>query len=111
MRSAEKYAQTSDEINATQGQTIQETYKAYDWREAKAEKQQLRQDRRYELRKLRYQTRNRCNRRYYGYNNGYYNNYYSPYNGYYNNNGYYGPNCGDVLMGAGLGLGLYYLLN
>jgi hypothetical protein len=107
--SADKYAQQSDELTATQSETIQDTYKAYDWREAKAEKQKIRKDRQYELRKLRYQSRNRCcngNRNYNGYNNGYYN------NGYYNNqnynNGYYNsPNCNSLLWGAGL----YYLLN
>ena len=49
--SAEKYAEKSEELTANQGETIQETYKAYDWREAKEEAKQQRIDRRYELRK------------------------------------------------------------
>ncbi len=117
MNSAEKYAAQSDELTVSQSTTVQDTYKAYDWREAKAEQKQQRLDRKYELRKLRYQTRNRCctprrgyyrrNNYYNGYNNnGFYN------NGYYNNGYYNNPNCGtNLLYGAGLGLGLYHLLN
>lgn len=120
MNSAEKYAQQSDELTASQSTTVHDTYEAYDWREAKAEEKRLRQERRYELRKLRYQTRNRCYRNsFYNngyYNNGFYHNYNTPYyNGYYNSeyyNSYFGqPNCGNLLYGTGLGLGLYYLLN
>lgn len=117
MRSAEKYAAQAETLTASQSTTVQDTYKAYDWREAKAEDKQQRQDRRYELRKMRYETRNRCYppRRYYGYNNGYYGNFGYPgynYNGYNYNNGYFGnPNYNSLLYGAGLGLGLYYLLN
>lgn len=118
MRSAEKYAAQSETLTASQSTTVQDTYKAYDWREAKAEEKQEREDRRYELRKMRIETRNRCYppRRNYGYYNGYNNGYYyNPgynYNGYNYNNGYYGaPNCSSLLYGAGLGLGLYYLLN
>lgn len=103
--SAEKYAQQSDELTATQSTTQQETYKAYDWREAKAEKQQLRRDRQYELRKLRYQSRNRCCNNQ-GWNNGnYYNNGWN--NGFYNNGYYNAPTYNSLLWGAGL----YYLLN
>ena len=49
-------------------------------------------------------------------NNGYWNNGYNN-NGNWNNgnwnNGYYNnyPSCNSLLYGAGLGLGLYYLLN
>lgn len=124
MRSAEKYAEKSDELTANQGETIQQTYKAYDWREFKAEQKQQRIDRRYELRKLKIENRNRCcrqgcnrsNRPYYNNGYGYYNN---GCGGYYNNacncnpyTGYnYSPNYNGLLYGAGLGLGLYYLLN
>ena len=114
MRSAEKYAQKSEELTATQSTTIQDTYEAYDWREAKAAEKQLRQDRRYELRKLRIQNRSLCYPgRYYS---PYYYNQFSPYNyntpyGY--NNGYYGGNYGfnggSFLLGTGLGLGLGYI--
>jgi hypothetical protein len=123
-QSAAKYAEKSDELTKNQGETIQDTYKAYDWREAKEEAKQQRLDRRYELKKLRYQSRGRCNQpgRFYNdgyYNNGYYNNWnnggYNNFNnsGYYNNGGYYNqPNYNFVapLIGAGLGVGLYYLL-
>jgi V8-like Glu-specific endopeptidase len=88
--SAEKYAEKSVELTATQSETTQDTYKAYDYREAKAEKKQARIDRQHELRKLRMQNRYRCgnNRNYYnGYPNGNYNNQYY-------NNSYGLPSCG-----------------
>jgi hypothetical protein len=83
--SAEKYAEIADEINKTQGQTIQDTYTAFDWSTYKAEKKQARIDSRLDRRKMRYQYY-----RPYGYN-------YTPYNGNnnyngYNNNGYYNTN-------------------
>lgn len=124
-RAAQKYADRSEELTATQSTTVQDTYKAYDWREAKAEAKQLRKDRRYELRTLRYQSRynrvcyppRRYNYGYYNqpywYNNGYYNDGWNN-NGWYNNGyygGYYGNNCGTLLGGAALGLGLYHLFN
>lgn len=125
-KSAEKYADRVDELTANQGQTVQDTYKAYDWREAKAEAKQQRLDRRYELKKMRYQSRNRCymngyrryNGGFYNYNNGGFNNYNNGYynggfnNGYYNNNTILGaPTLGGVLLGAGLGYGLYTIFN
>lgn len=88
--SAEKYAEKSAELTATQSETTQDTYKAYDFREAKAEKQQIRKDRQHELRKLRMQNRYRCGSNRY-YNNGYSNGYNSPY---YNNSFYGLPSCG-----------------
>lgn len=115
---AQKYAERSAELTATQSTTVQDTYEAYDWREAKAAAKQLRQDRQFELRKLRYQSRNNRGfyRREYNNNNGFYNNPNTFNNGYYNN-GYYnngffgGSNCGTLLGGAVLGLGLYHILN
>ncbi len=95
--SAEKYAQQADVLTASQSTTVQDTYKAYDWREYKAEKKQERRDRRYEFRKMRFEARNRCCNRYgnrnfrygyYPYNNS---NSYSPYNV---NPYYYSPNLG-----------------
>ncbi len=81
--SQQKYADKADEINKTQGQTIQDTYTAFDWTEYKAQKKQDRKDSRYNRRQMKYQYY-----RPYGYNNGgYYNNGYNN-NGYYNN-GYY----------------------
>ncbi len=89
--SAEKYAQQADVLLQNQGETIQATYKAYDWTEHKAEKKQARIDRRHELRMER--------ARYNPYA------YYGPYN--YNGFGYYSNNtCNGILLGAGL----YHLL-
>lgn len=130
--SAEKYATQASDLTASESTTIQDTYEAYDWREAKAEEKQERQDRRYNLRAMRIQSRynycrpygyrgyhhNNWNNGYYNngfYNNGYYNNgwnngCYTGYNGF--NNGYFGaPNYTNLLIGAGLGVGLYYLLH
>jgi hypothetical protein len=125
--SADKYAGQASELTSTQSTTVQDTYEAYDWREAKAAEKQERQDRQYQLRMARAMSNNRCG--YYNngwnnngyYNNGYWNNGYNNNgnwnNGYYNNgnwnNGYYNnyPSCNSLLYGAGLGLGLYYLLN
>lgn len=125
-QSAQKYAQQKEALTASQSTTQQETYEAYDWREAKAEEQRIRQNRRYELRKLRIQNRGRCCRPY-GYqryyNNGFYHNYQpynQPFGGYYNSpfgnygnpyNFYNGTNFGDMLLGAGLGIGLYSIFN
>jgi hypothetical protein len=116
--SEEKYVEKTDELNSTQGETIQETYKAFDWTEYKAEKKQDRKDRRYEFKKMRYQNRYLYNSN--SYNNGFNNNGYNGYNGYNNNgynnnNGYYNtPNCNSVngaLNTVLLGSALYYLFN
>lgn len=56
-----KYIELADSLNRGQGTTIQSTYKAYDWYEAREERRKLRRDRNYQLRL----------------NNGYY--YGSPY--------------------------------
>lgn len=131
--SAEKYATNAADLTATQSTTVQDTYEAYDWREAKAEEKQERQDRRYNLRTMRIQSRYNYYRPGYGYgnynhnnwnngcynsgynnNNGWNNGYYgNNYNGYGNSNfGYWGkPNYTNLLLGAGLGVGLYYLLH
>lgn len=98
--SAEKYDQLSNTTETTQGKTIQETYKAYDWREAKTERRQLRSDRRYEIRKLRLESRNRYYRGMYRHNG-----FYPPYNGCY------GSSFAGSMLGAGLGLLPYYLLS
>lgn len=117
MRSAQKYADRAETLTATQSTTIQETYEAYDWREAKAEAKQERIDRRFELRKMRIESRNNrfCqpfNRRGWYYGNGFYHPGYNyNYNGFNYNPGFYNPNFGSMLYGAGLGLGLYHLFN
>lgn len=120
--SQDKYIAKSDELLQNQGETIQDTYKAYDWTENKAEEKQARQDRRYELKKMRYQYRRTCNPRpyyghntynspygynYNGYNNGYYNNNFNPYG----NQNQFNSNPTNFFSGMLLGAGLYYLFN
>lgn len=139
--SAEKYATQAADLTATQSTTVQNTYEAYDFREAKAKEKQQRLDRRYNLKTMRIQSRYNYYRPGYGYgnnnqnnwNNGCYNSGYNNNNGWNNgsfgNNGYgnngfgnngYGnnnfgywgkPNYTNLLLGAGLGVGLYYLLH
>lgn len=133
--SADKYAAQSDVLIATQSTTPQDTYEAYDWREAKDAAKQQRLDRRYDLRSMRIQSRYRMGYPNYGYhnnsnwnngyyNNGYYNNGYNNWNNGYNNNGYNnwnngyynngfsgGSNLNSFLWGAGLGLGVHYLFH
>ncbi|HIP35219.1 MAG TPA: hypothetical protein EYG85_00015 [Crocinitomix sp.] len=104
--SQKKYAEKADEINQTQGQTIQNTYTAFDWTEYKAQKKQDRKDARYNKRQMKYRYYGSCN-----YNNGYNNNgYYN--NGYYNN-GYYGntPSYNSVVNTLLLGAALYSIFN
>lgn len=75
--SLQKYTQIKDSLQSNMNTTVQQTYKAYDWYEAKMERKQQRREARYERRRLNAM---------YGYNNfGYYNNW--GYNGW--NNGYY----------------------
>lgn len=74
-----QYVAVADSINAGQGTTLQDTYKAYDWYEAKQEKKALRKQYRHELR----MERAKYSRNYYnGYSGGYYGNYYNGYNNY-----------------------------
>lgn len=108
--SQDKYMQKSDELTAAHSTTIQDTYEAYDWREAKEAKKQLRRDRNYELRKLRIQSRfpvccNQNYRRrgnyggYYGYNQPTYgySNFNPGYNSYYSS-----PFWNSMYLGAGM---------
>jgi len=115
-----KYTEQAATLNATQGETIQDTYEAFDWTEHKAKLKQDRKNRRADRYKMRYQYNHNYqnNNGYYnnnnGYNNGYNNNYNN--NGYYNNNsGYYnnGPSCNssNLYNSILLGAGLYYLFN
>lgn len=109
--SQDKYMAKSDELTKNEGETIQQTYKAFDWTEHKAEMKQQRQDRRYELKKMRYESRYRCYSQPfcnnpYGYNYGYYNNY-NPYG--YQNQYFNAPT--NFYSGMLLGAGLYYLFN
>jgi hypothetical protein len=63
-----KYIEMADSLNRDQGTTVQQTYKAYDWYEAREERRKLRRERNYQL----------------NLNSGYY--YNSPY--YYPSIGY-----------------------
>lgn len=82
--SQDRYMKVADSVNSQQGTTVQNTYKAYDWYEAKLE-------RRRQNREWRHQER-----LYNGYSNdfsfGFSGNYgYRPYNNYgYNFGNYYG---------------------
>jgi len=44
-----KYIEQADSLNRTQGSTVQETYKAYDWYEAREERRKLRRERNFQL--------------------------------------------------------------
>ena len=66
--SLNKYQLQQDKLLATMNTTVQDTYKAYDWYEAKQERKQQR-------------TADRRERRLYELQN--YGNYYNPYNNYY----------------------------
>jgi len=76
-----KYTQMADSINSLHGTTIQDTYKAIDWMEQRAEAREARRAFRRELRL----TRARYG--YYGYGYPVYSSY-----PYYNNYPYYGNN-------------------
>jgi hypothetical protein len=43
-----KYMNTADSLTSTQGTTVQETYEAYDWYEARAERRKLRREQNYQ---------------------------------------------------------------
>ena len=104
--SQDYYMENSASLTANESQTVQDTYVAYDWTTAKAERKQERRDRRYEYRRMRFEARNRCcnyntNQGFYGspYGNGYYNGYN---NGYNYNMPYYNNSYAPYLFGAGL---------
>lgn len=44
-----KYIELADSLNRNQGSTVQSTYKAYDWYEAREERRKLRRERNYQL--------------------------------------------------------------
>lgn len=97
--SQQYYIENSATLTANEGETVQDTYVAYDWTRVKEEKKQERIDRHYQYRMMRFEARNRCC----NYNQGYYGNSYNNYNPYYNN--YYTPynyNLAPYLIGAGL---------
>ena len=49
MESQQKYGILSDSLTRDQGTTVQDTYKAYDWYQAREEKRALRRERNYQL--------------------------------------------------------------
>lgn len=71
-KSLVKYDLQKDNASVQQGVTLQETYTMKDWKELKADKREVKAQRKHELRKLRMES-NAQNRRY---NNQYYNNRY-----------------------------------
>jgi len=76
MNSLVKYSAASDSLLASQGTTVQQTYKAYDWYQAREERRALRRERRHQERL----------------NNPYYYDYWFPSIGYsygFNNWGWY----------------------
>jgi hypothetical protein len=78
--SREKYMKMADSITRWHATTLQNTYKAYDWYEAKMERRDARRQNRQAVRLARAQ------RSYYYDPYSYYNPYY--YDPYYNNNRY-----------------------
>lgn len=123
-----KYVEQKEALTKNQGETIQETYEAFDWTENKLKEKNARIKRRHEIRLNRHQRNNVCySSNGYGnrYNHGYYNNGYNNYGNYnngYNNNGPYGNNYNGnnnlnsitnwgsaALTTAVLGTTLYYL--
>jgi hypothetical protein len=75
VESERKYARVADTLNAEHGTTIQNTYKAYDWYEARQERRQQNRDWRHE---------ERLNGGYYDYTPSLslYGGYYYPFNSY-----------------------------
>lgn len=72
--SMDRYMQAVDSLTAWHGTTLQNTYKAYDWREARDQRRAQRREWRHEERMV----------------GGYYNGYYYP-DYYPGNDGYYAP--------------------
>lgn len=113
-KSRSKYMADSNNLIASEGQTIQQTYKAIDDVEAKKERKELASQRRHERRMARIQARGNRNRYYY---NDY--DYYYGYQGYRSPYGFYRPgyysgqiynNVNSVLNTALLGLTIWSIL-
>lgn len=117
MKSQEKYMAKKDELIASEGETIQQTYVAIDefQKNKKAriarrhQRQEWRQDRRMARIQNGYYGYGYYNP--YGYNNGYYNGNYGYYNGYgYKNYGYYSPGWVQPVAAVANTVMLGYLL-
>lgn len=85
--SQDKYMEAKDSLMANMNTTVQSTYKAYDFYQAKVERKQQRISDRRERRMARAMDYNRFNH-YNPYNRNYFNPYNSYYNPYRNWNGY-----------------------
>lgn len=80
--SRSKYAKMADSLTRTEGSTVQNTYKAYDWYQAREERRALRRERNHLERLYNYSYYPTS---YYGFG---YTNYYSPWGYNYNWNRY-----------------------
>jgi len=49
LEAQQKYGISADSLTRDQGATVQDTYKAYDWYQAREERRQLRRERNYQL--------------------------------------------------------------
>lgn len=93
--SQSKYMGIKDSLSTAMNTTVQSTYKAYDWYEARTDRRQERRDYR---RQIRYSSN-----MYQGYSTYYNNNYYTPYNrwnnGYWSNRNFIGYRTGNWFLG------------
>lgn len=80
--SVNKYSRMADSLTREQGTTVQQTYKAYDWYEAREERRRLRRERNYQL---------SLYNGYDNYNSGW---YYPSYNYYGGYSRYFYPSIG-----------------
>lgn len=85
-----KYMAVKDSLTGTLSTTVQDTYKAYDWYEAKMERKAQKKQWRHEER----MARAKYGRNYYSYDNGYYGNYYNRYNSGWSNWNNWRPSIG-----------------
>lgn len=85
-----KYMAAKDSLTSTLGTTVQDTYKAYDWYEAKMERKAQKKQWKHKER----MERAKHGRSYSSYDNGYYGNYYNRYNSGWGNWNNWRPQIG-----------------
>lgn len=85
-----KYMAVKDSLTNTMSTTVQDTYKAYDWYEAKLERKAQKKQWKHEER----MARAKYGRSYSSYDNGYYGNYYNGYNSGWSNWNNWRPHIG-----------------
>jgi hypothetical protein len=85
-----KYMAVKDSLTSTMSTTVQDTYKAYDWYEAKLERKAQKKQWKHEER----MARAKYGRSYSSYDNGYYGNYYNRYNSGWSNWNNWRPSIG-----------------